>query len=132
MDREPVPSTIVARLERARAFLRASPPHGLALVEDADRLQLATASDCAEVVERHLNVSVPEPLSQAAIESLAVVVYTQPVTRGPPRHPRRRQRLGDRNPQSARTGGRRPAFRGGRGRPAFLVITDVFPTCRAQ
>jgi len=56
------------RLERACAFLRASPPHGLLLVEDADRLELASAPDCTAVVERFLDTPPAEPLSQAALE----------------------------------------------------------------
>jgi chromosome segregation and condensation protein ScpB len=62
-----------ARLDRAITFLRASPPHGLSLLEHADQLQLVTAPDCGLLVEAFLDVPPPEPLSQAALEALAIV-----------------------------------------------------------
>jgi hypothetical protein len=70
-----------ARLSRACAVLRADPPRGLRLEESGDRLGLVSAPDCASVVERHLGQPVREPLSQAALEALSIVVYEQPVTR---------------------------------------------------
>jgi len=51
------------------------------LVEDADRLELASAPDSTAVVERFLDAPPPEPVSQAAFEVLAIVAYEQPVTR---------------------------------------------------
>ena len=70
-----------ARVGRACEFLRASPPHGLALLEHADQLQLVTAPDVGQPVESFLNVPPPEGLSQAALEALAIVAYEQPVSR---------------------------------------------------
>jgi hypothetical protein len=70
-----------ARLGRACDFLRASPPHGLVLLEHADQLQLVTAPDVGKLVEGYLHVDPPEALSQAALEVLAVVAYEQPVSR---------------------------------------------------
>jgi hypothetical protein len=69
-----------ARLGRACDFLRASPPHGLVLLEHADQLQLVTAPDVGKLVEAFLHVDPPEPLSQAALEVLAIVAYEQPVS----------------------------------------------------
>ncbi len=61
---------------------RAILPHTcLALVEHADTLELASAGDCAAVIERALAVAPPEPLSSAAHQVLAIVAYEQPVTR---------------------------------------------------
>lgn len=72
----------MGRLARACAFVRtALPPLGLALVEHADTLELASAGDCAAVLERALAVAPPEPLSSAAHQVLAIVAYEQPVTR---------------------------------------------------
>jgi segregation and condensation protein B len=70
-----------ARLARACAVLRADPPRGLRLEESADLLGLVSAPDCTAVVERHLGQRVPEPLSQAALETLSIVAYEQPLTR---------------------------------------------------
>ena len=70
-----------ARLGRACEFLRASPPHGLGLLEHADQLQLVTAPDVGKLVEAFLNVPPAKALSQAALEALAIVAYEQPVSR---------------------------------------------------
>jgi len=70
-----------SRLARACALLREAPPFGLTLVEHADELSLASAGDCAPVVERYLQAPPLEPLSSAAHQVLAIVAYEQPVTR---------------------------------------------------
>jgi segregation and condensation protein B len=70
-----------SRIDRACAFLGASPPHGLALLESGDEIQLVSAPDCGPLVERFLDKPPPEPLSQAALEVLSIVAYEQPVTR---------------------------------------------------
>ena len=69
------------RVDRACAFLRESPPHGLALLESDDEIQLTSAPDCGPLVERFLDRPPPEPLSLAALEVLSIVAYEQPVTR---------------------------------------------------
>jgi chromosome segregation and condensation protein ScpB/uncharacterized cupredoxin-like copper-binding protein len=69
------------RLDRACAFLHASPPHGLVLVESGELLELASAPDCGPLIERVMNKPAPEPLSRAALEVLTIVAYEQPLTR---------------------------------------------------
>jgi len=114
------------RLERACAFLRASPPHGLLLVEDADRLELASAPDCTTVVERFLDTPPPEPLSQAALEVLSIVAYEQPVTRADISEIRGTDSSGVVDTLLARgLVADDPRF-GGCGRPSFLVTTAAF------
>jgi segregation and condensation protein B len=44
-------------------------------------VQLTTAPQAAEVVERFLGLDVSGRLSRAAIEALAIIMYQQPVTR---------------------------------------------------
>ena len=46
-----------------------------------DRLQLCTSSDYAAVIRAALELRRSAPLSQAALEVLAVIAYNQPVTR---------------------------------------------------
>lgn len=112
-----------ARLEQACRFVRTEPPYGLVLVEHGERMGLVSAPDCAAVVERHFKVAVSEGLSHAALESLAIVVYSQPVTRSDIRHIR-----GVDSDSAIETLMSRgliaedPRF-GGRGRPAFLIST---------
>jgi excisionase family DNA binding protein len=69
------------RLEQACDVLRGAPPYGLVLVEHADQLRLATAPDVGRLVEAFIDAPPPEPLSQAALEVLAIIAYEQPVSR---------------------------------------------------
>ena len=54
---------------------------GLRLQRSVDRFQLVTAPECSRHVERFLGVVAEQPLSRAALETLAIVAYRQPVTR---------------------------------------------------
>jgi len=114
------------RLSRACSVLHADPPRGLRLLEAGDQLGLASAPDCAAVVERHLGQPSPEPLSQAALDTLAIVAYEQPVTRSDIRSIRSVD--SDAVVETLRARGlvaEDPRF-GGRGRPGFLVTTPAF------
>jgi segregation and condensation protein B len=115
-----------ARLGRACDFLRASPPHGLVLLEHADQLQLVTAPDVGKLVETFLHVDPPEALSQAALEVLAIVAYEQPVSRADIAHIRGTDSAGVIDTVLARGLIADDARFGGRGRPAFLVTTESF------
>ena len=54
---------------------------GLRLQRNAGRFQLTTAPQLAELVERFLGLEVTTHLSRAALETLAIIAYQQPVTR---------------------------------------------------
>jgi segregation and condensation protein B len=54
---------------------------GLRLQRHAGRVQLTTAAEMAEVIERFLGLEATAHLSRAALETLAIVAYQQPVTR---------------------------------------------------
>jgi segregation and condensation protein B len=54
---------------------------GLRLQRHAGRVQLTTAPELAERVERFLGLEVTSHLSRAALETLAIIAYQQPVTR---------------------------------------------------
>ena len=69
------------RLDEVCGYLDEHPPLGLALQRHADQVQLTTAPTAAAAVERYLGAPPPLRLSRAALESLAVVAYRQPVTR---------------------------------------------------
>jgi segregation and condensation protein B len=116
-----------ARLARACEVLHADPPRGLRLLDVGDQLSLVSGPACTATIERYLRKGTPEgPLSQAALEVLAIVAYEQPVTRADIRAIRQvnsdavvetlmaRKLIAD-----------DPRF-GGRGRPAFLVTTPEF------
>ncbi len=54
---------------------------GLRLQRHAGRVQLTTAPELADVVERFLGLEATTRLSRAALETLAIIAYQQPVTR---------------------------------------------------
>ena len=54
---------------------------GLRLQRHAGRIQLTTAPELSEVVERFLGLEITSHLSRAALEALSIVAYQQPVTR---------------------------------------------------
>lgn len=58
-----------------------APPHGLRLQRHHGRVQLTTSADTAADVERFLGLDATSRLSRAALETLAIIAYQQPVTR---------------------------------------------------
>ncbi|HAV78074.1 MAG TPA: SMC-Scp complex subunit ScpB [Anaerolineae bacterium] len=87
---EPVPNTQLAAaldvapsvIERGLNELDASLlTRGLRLQRHAGRVQLTTAPQLAELIERFLGLEATSHLSRAALETLAIVAYQQPVTR---------------------------------------------------
>ena len=69
------------QLERVVRVVAASPPSGLLLQRDGDRLQLVTAPASARYIRRLRGLEEQARLSRAALEVLAVVAYRQPATR---------------------------------------------------
>jgi segregation and condensation protein B len=70
------------QVERALADLAvAYTGRGLRLQRIGGRVQLATTPEAAPYVERFLGLEARTRLSRAALETLAIVVYRQPVTR---------------------------------------------------
>ena len=72
------PSVIERGLHELDASLSS---RGLRLQRYAGRVQLTTAPQLAEVVERFLGLEATTHLSRAALETLAIIAYQQPVTR---------------------------------------------------
>ena len=72
------PSVIERGLNELDASLST---RGLRLQRHAGRVQLTTAPELAELVERFLGLEATSHLSRAALETLAIVAYQQPVTR---------------------------------------------------
>jgi len=56
-------------------------PRGLRLQRSKDKVQLTTAPAAAEKVQRFLGLAASAPLTRAALETLAIIAYQQPVTR---------------------------------------------------
>lgn len=54
---------------------------GLRLQWNGDAVQLTTAPTASQVIERFLGLELTSRLSQAALETLAIIAYLQPVTR---------------------------------------------------
>jgi segregation and condensation protein B len=56
-------------------------PHGLRIQRHHGRVQLTTSPETAADVERFLGLEATSKLSRAALETLAIIAYQQPVTR---------------------------------------------------
>lgn len=54
---------------------------GLRLIRDGDRVQMVSAPEAARYVERFWGLDTESKLSAAALETLAITAYQQPVTR---------------------------------------------------
>ena len=72
------PSVVERGLNELDASLAS---RGLRLQRHAGRVQLTTAPELAELVERFLGLEATSHLSRAALETLAIIAYQQPVTR---------------------------------------------------
>ena len=72
------PSLIEAGLKELETWLQA---RGLRLQRHAGRYQLTTAPELAESIERFLGLDTRSHLTRAALETLAVIAYQQPITR---------------------------------------------------
>ena len=55
--------------------------HGLRLMRMKNRVQLTTAPGISKTIENFLELENTSTLSQAALETLAIIAYKQPVTR---------------------------------------------------
>jgi segregation and condensation protein B len=72
----------VSVVERGLNELDASlSSRGLRLQRHVGRVQLTTAPQLAELIERFLGLEMTSHLSRAALETLAIIAYQQPVTR---------------------------------------------------
>ena len=72
------PSVVERGLNELEASLAT---RGLRLQRHAGRFQLTTAPQLAELIERFLGLEATTHLSRAALETLAIIAYQQPVTR---------------------------------------------------
>ena len=72
----------VAELEKGLAELEEQyKERGLRLQRHQQYIQLTTAPEAAQVVERFLGMEATSKLSRAGLETLSIVAYEQPVTR---------------------------------------------------
>lgn len=72
------PETVEAGLQLLSERLA---PTGLRVQRFRDRVQLVTAPEFAPFIERFLGLELSSKLSAAALETLAIIAYRQPVTR---------------------------------------------------
>jgi segregation and condensation protein B len=74
---EVAPALVETALKELEASLR---DRGLRLQRHGGRVQLTTASELGDLVERFLGLEATTHLSRAALETLAIIAYQQPVT----------------------------------------------------
>ncbi len=72
------PSTVEAALKELEENLQT---RGLRLQRHAGRVQLTTSPQLAATIERFLGLEAISHLSRAALETLAIIAYQQPITR---------------------------------------------------
>jgi segregation and condensation protein B len=72
------PAVVDARLGDLEVSLAA---RGIRLVTSGERVELATAADAGELIARYVGAEAVPRLSHAALETLAIVAYGQPITR---------------------------------------------------
>lgn len=58
-----------------------SEAHGIRIMVHNNRAQLTTAPELSEKIEEFLGLEITTTLSRAALESLAIISYKQPITR---------------------------------------------------
>src|SRR5574341_747623 len=75
---EASPRAIEAALDELESVYQ---HRGLRIQREKDRVQLTTAPQAAEAVEKFLGLESIQRLSRPAIETLAIIAYQQPVTR---------------------------------------------------
>lgn len=75
---EAPPEAVEAALDALHERLK---DRGLRLQRKGDRVQLVTAPEAAEDVRRFLGLNATPRLSTAALETLAIIAYRQPITR---------------------------------------------------
>jgi segregation and condensation protein B len=77
----PTPEVERGLHELEKMYSQEAPLHGLRLQRFSGQLQLTTSPEIALIIERFLGMDVSSRLSRASLETLAIVMYKQPVTR---------------------------------------------------
>jgi segregation and condensation protein B len=67
--------------ETLQQFKEACQDRGVRLQRFGQKVQLVTAPECTDYIERLLGLSISGKLSTPALETLAIVAYRQPITR---------------------------------------------------
>ncbi len=80
LDPEASPAALVAALEELRERYDVD-GHGIELVEAGAGWQILTRAEYTEAIERAQLASRPQRLSSAALETLALIAYRQPLSR---------------------------------------------------
>ena len=73
--------TVITALKELQRALNPNPESGVKLVRTEDSWQFATKEETGEYVKKALISRRNSPLSNAALEVLAIVAYNQPVTK---------------------------------------------------
>jgi segregation and condensation protein B len=80
LDREASPAAVQAALEEVREHYNVD-GHGVELVEQGGGWQILTRPEYTEAIERAQMAVRPTRLSGAALETLAIIAYRQPIGR---------------------------------------------------
>jgi len=67
--------------EAVKALVQSTADRGVRIVRSGDNVQMVTSPEVTEIIERFLGTDLSSKLSPAALETLAIIAYRQPVTR---------------------------------------------------
>ncbi|WP_125981139.1 SMC-Scp complex subunit ScpB [Loigolactobacillus iwatensis] len=74
-------TTIMRALQQFESDLKADRHRGLTLFQFGDHYKLVTKKAYAEIIKHYYEIPLTTNLSQASLETLAIIAYKQPITR---------------------------------------------------
>lgn len=75
------PTGVMQSLEKLAEKYRRDPDSSLELLESSQTYRLVTKADFAEILRTYAKAPINQSLSRAALETLSIIAYKQPITR---------------------------------------------------
>ena len=75
------PTGIIQSLEKLAENYQANPDSSLTLLETSKTYKLVTKPEFAEILREYSRAPINQSLSRAALETLSIIAYKQPITR---------------------------------------------------
>ena len=75
------PTGVIQSLEKLAEQYEANPDSSLTLLETSKTYKLVTKPEFAEILRAYSRAPINQSLSRAALETLSIIAYKQPITR---------------------------------------------------
>ena len=75
------PTGVIQSLEKLAENYQANPDSSLTLLETSKTYKLVTKPEFAEILREYSRAPINQSLSRAALETLSIIAYKQPITR---------------------------------------------------